>query len=186
MIVPMNIHTGAVGPVVIAPADDSWMHSIFFGLAWHANAVVVTGTGCQTECGGVQHIEVSRYTPMGVRTWHQTEAPSDGAYGSDVVVDSQDRAIIAGASKQGGVLRGQAFARTIGIVEQLPLWTHSFPASKEASEALGAARGQTESRLPRWLRHRWRISAVVASADQPLIVGGCSWRRLRRSALRPG
>ncbi len=141
MIVPMNIHTGAVvGPVVIAPADDSWMHSIFFGLAWHADAVVVTGTGCQTECGGVQRIEVSRYTPMGVRTWHQTEAPSAGAYGSDVVVDSQDRAIVAGASKQGGVLRGQAFARTIGIVEQLPLWTHSFPASKEASEALGAAR----------------------------------------------
>ena len=137
----MNIHTGAVvGPVIIAPAAGLWEHSMFFGVAMHTNGMVVTGAGCQTDCGGVQRIETSHYTFAGMRTWHQIETEAEGAYGNDVVVDSQGRAIIAGASKQGGVLRGQAFARTIGIVEQLPLWTHSFPASKEASEALGAAR----------------------------------------------
>ena len=55
------------------------------------------------------------------------------------MVDSQGRAIVAGASKQGGVLRGQALARTIGKFEMEPLWAHWFPVSKEPSEALGAA-----------------------------------------------
>jgi hypothetical protein len=115
---------------------------MFFGLALHPEGVVVTGAGCQDACGGVQRIETSRYTPAGVRTWHQPECSAEGAYGSDVVVDSQGRAIVAGASKQGGVLRGQALAHTIGKVEQEPLWAHWFPVSKESSEALGAARDQ--------------------------------------------
>ena len=58
------------------------------------------------------------------------------------MVDSQGRAIVAGASKPGGVLRGQVFARTIGKIELQPLWAHWFPVSKEPSEALGAARDQ--------------------------------------------
>ena len=143
MLAPIDIHTGAVvGPVIIAPAAKPWWNSMFFGLALHPGGVVVTGTGCQDACGGVQRIETSGYTLAGVRTWHQPEAPAEGAYGSDVVVDSQGRAIIAGASKQGGVLRGQALARTIGKVELEPLWAHRFPFSKEASEALGAARDE--------------------------------------------
>jgi hypothetical protein len=113
---------------------------VLFGLALDAEGLVTTGAGCEDACGGVQRIETSRYTLAGVRTWHQTEAPAEGAYGSDVVVDSQGRAIVAGASKQGGVLRGLALAHTIGKVEQEPLWAHSFPVSKESSEALGAAR----------------------------------------------
>ena len=143
MIVPIDIHTGAVvGPVIIAPASELWKESMFFGLALDLDGVVVTGAGCQDGCGGVQRIETSRYTLAGVRTWHQPEAPAEGAYGSDVVVDSQGRAIVAGASQQGGVLRGQAFARTIGKVELWPLWAHWFPFSKESSEALGAARDE--------------------------------------------
>jgi hypothetical protein len=104
--------------------------------------LVTTGTGCEDACGGVQRIETSRYTPAGVRTWHQPEAQAEGAYGSDVVVDSQGRAIVAGASQQGGLLRGQAFARAIGAGEVAPLWAHWFPFSKESSEALGAARDE--------------------------------------------
>jgi hypothetical protein len=143
MIVPIDIHTGTVvGPVIIAPASELWKESMFFGLALDLDGVVVTGAGCQDGCGGVQRIETSRYTLAGVRTWHQPEAPAEGAYGSDVVVDSQGRAIVAGASQQGGVLRGQAFARTIGKVELWPLWAHWFPFSKESSEALGAARDE--------------------------------------------
>jgi len=141
MVVPIDIHTGAVvGPVIIAPTTGTWQHSMFFGLALDPEGVVVAGAGCQDACGSVQRIETSRYTPAGVRTWHQPETPAEGAYGSDVVVDSQGRAIVAGASKQGGVLRGQALARTIGMVSMEPLWAHWFPFSKESSEALGAAR----------------------------------------------
>jgi len=143
MVVPIDIHTGAVvGTVIIAPVVDSWKHSIFFGLALEADGLVTTGAGCEGACGGVQRIETSRYTSAGVRTWHQPEALAEGAYGSDVVIDSQGRAIVAGASKQGGVLRGQAFARTIGKVEPAPLWAHWFPFSKESSEALGVARDE--------------------------------------------
>jgi hypothetical protein len=141
MIVPLDIHTGeVVGPVIIASAAEPWWHSMFFGLVLHSGGVVVTGAGCQDACGGVQRIETSRYTLAGVSTWHQPEASAEGAYGSDVVVDSQGRAIVAGASKQGGVLRGQVVARTIGQVSPVPLWQQGFPVSKEPSEALGAAR----------------------------------------------
>ncbi len=140
MIVPIDIHTGKEGAVIIAPAVGSWKHSMFFGVALHSGGVVVTGAGCEDACGGLRRIETSRYTPAGVRTWFQPETSAEGAYGSDVVVDSQDRAIVAGASKQGGVLRGQVFARKIGKVEMWPLWAHWFPISKEPSEALGAAR----------------------------------------------
>jgi hypothetical protein len=143
MLVPIDIYTGeVVGSVIIAPEAGSWKHSMFFGVALHPSGMMVTGAGCQDACGGVQRIETSRYTPGGVRTWHQPESPAEGAYGSDVAVDSQGRAIVAGASKQGGVLRGQAFARTIGKFEQEPLWAHWFPISKESSEALGAARDE--------------------------------------------
>jgi hypothetical protein len=131
---------------------------MFFGLALHPEGVVVTGAGCQDACGGVQRIETSRYTPAGVRTWHQPESSADGAYGSDVVVDSQGRAIVAGASKQGGVLRGQALAHTIGKVEQEPLWAHWFPVSKESSEALGAARDKYD---------RIFIGGYVTAGDSP-------------------
>jgi hypothetical protein len=141
IIVRLDIHTGeVVGPVLIAPAAGSWKHSMFLGLALHPEGVVVTGAGCEAACGGVQRIEASHYTPAGVRTWHQREVSAEGAYGSDVVVDSQGRAIVAGASKQAGALRGQAFARMIGKIEPQPLWAHWFPVSKESSEALGAAR----------------------------------------------
>ena len=144
MIVPMNLHTGVAGSVIIVPASGSWKHSVLYGLALDLEedpGVVVTGAGCQGFCGvGTQRIETSRYTFAGVRTWHQPEVPAEGAYGSDVVVDSQGRAIIVGSSKQGGVLRGRALAHTIGIFELEPLWELWFPVSKEDSEALGAAR----------------------------------------------
>ncbi|MBA3548112.1 MAG: hypothetical protein H0T76_16645 [Nannocystis sp.] len=141
LIVPIAIRTGdVVGPVIIAPAAGSWKHSMFLGLGLDSDGIVVTGAGCQVACGGLQRIETSRYTLAGVRTWHQPEMSAEGAYGSDVVVDSQGRAIVVGASKEGGVLRGRALAHTIGKIEQEPLWAHWFPVSKESSEALGAAR----------------------------------------------
>ena len=144
MLVPMNIHTGEVGSVIIVPASGSWKHSVLYGLALDLEGdpgVIVTGSGCQGFCGGgTQRIETSRYTFAGVRTWHQLEMPAEGAYGSDVVVDSQGRAVVVGASKQGGVLRGWAFAHMIGAAELEPLWELWFPVSKEDSEGLGAAR----------------------------------------------
>nr|WP_293182599.1 hypothetical protein [Nannocystis sp.] len=137
LLVPIDIHTGeVVGPVIIAPAVELWEHSMFFGAAVQPEGVVVTGAGCQDACGGVQRLETSRYSPEGLRTWFQTEPPANGAHGSAVAVDSQGRAIVAGASKVGGVLRGQVFARKIGKAELAPVWSHLFPVSKEPSEAL--------------------------------------------------
>jgi hypothetical protein len=159
MVVPIDIHTGAViGPVIIAPELGSWKHSIFFALALHPDGLITTGAGCEGGCGGVQRIETSRYTLAGMRTWHQPEVSAEGAYGSDVVVDSQGRAIVAGASKQGGVLRGHALAHTIGKSEQEPLWAHWFPVSKESSEALGAACDQFD---------RIFIGGYVTAAETP-------------------
>ncbi len=140
VVVPLDVHTGeVVGPVIAASAVEPWNHSMFFGVALDSDGVVVTGAGCQKECGGMQRIETSRYTFEGVRTWHEAEEAADAAYGSAVAVDSQGRAIVAGAHKEGGVFRGQVFARTIGGVDLDPVWSHLFPLSKESSEALAVA-----------------------------------------------
>ncbi len=140
MVVPLDIHTGeVVGPVIVDVRVEPWNHSMFFGVALDSGGVVLTGAGCQKECGGMQRIETSRYTFEGVRTWHEVEEVADGAYGSAVAVDSQGRAIVAGAHKEGGVFRGQVFARTIGEDEDESAWSHLFPLSKEPSEALAVA-----------------------------------------------
>jgi hypothetical protein len=140
LVVPLDIHTGAsAGTVVIAPAIETWEHSMFFAITLTPAGVVVTGAGCEDACGGVQRIETSRYAPDGSRTWFQPEVPADGAYGSSVAVDSQGRAIVAGASKDGGVLRGQVFARVVGQVGPDHDWAYLFPYSKEPSEALAVA-----------------------------------------------
>ncbi len=140
MVVPLDIHTGElVGPVIVDVRALPWKHSMFFGAALDSGGVVVTGAGCEEECGGMQRIETSRYTFEGVRTWHEAEEVADAAYGSAVAVDSQGRAIVAGAHKEGGVFRGQVFARRIGEDEDEPAWSHLFPLSKESSEALTVA-----------------------------------------------
>jgi hypothetical protein len=58
-------------------------------------------------------------------------------YGSDVVLDSQGRALVAGAVTEKGTLRGYVFARPVyGNAGSPPLFEHWFPASGP-SEALG-------------------------------------------------
>ena len=137
LLVSIDLHTGeVVGPVIVAPAALPWNQSMFFGVTVDLEGLVVTGAGCEKACGGMQRVETSRYTPEGVRTWHQTEAPADGAYGSAVAVDSQGRAIVAGASKEGGVFRGLTFARRIDKFGPDQEWVHLFPYSKDPSEAL--------------------------------------------------
>ena len=141
MVVRVDINTGeVVGPVGVAPADGVYTQSMFYGGGLHPDGVLTTGFGCNAACD-VRWIEASLYTPAGVRAWHQPEMPADGAYGLDVVGDSQGRVVVTGASKQGGVYRGQVFARRLGEVvvpeEDAPVWQYWFQASKEASEGRG-------------------------------------------------
>jgi len=139
LILPIAIHTGVEGKPIIAPLIEPWKNSMFLGVALQPGGLVVSGSGCEKDCGGVQRIEISRYTFAGLRTWFQPEKPAEGARGSEVVVDSQGTAVVAGASVQGGILRGQVFARKIGTGEPLPIWAYWFPPSKESSEALTVA-----------------------------------------------
>ena len=140
LIVPINIHTGVEGTPIIAPLAGTWLSSMFFGVDLHPGGLVVSGTGCELDCGTVRRVETSRYTFAGVRTWFQPEKAAEGAHGTEVVVDSQGIAIVAGASAEGGVMRGQVFARKVGTNEELPIWAYWFPLSKEPSEALTLAR----------------------------------------------
>lgn len=137
ILVPMNLHTGeVVAPVIVAPNSDPYTQSAFFGAGHHPLGVLVTGYGCDDVCADYR-IETSLYGPTGLRLWHAADVAGAGKrYGSDVVADSQGRALVSGAVTDKGVLRGYVFAHHVDG-KGLPLFEHWFPASAAASEALG-------------------------------------------------
>jgi len=140
MIVRMDLHTGEViAPTIIAPADGGWTESVLFGAALHPDGVVVTGYG-RNPLASLYRIETSRYTVAGGRPWHQPEPSNSGlAYGSDVALDSQGRALVAGAVTQNGKLRGYVFGRAVDDENGNILLEHWFP-GVGPSEGLGIAR----------------------------------------------
>ncbi|MBA3549228.1 MAG: hypothetical protein H0T76_22370 [Nannocystis sp.] len=148
MILRMNLHTGEVtAPGIIAPVDGGWTQSVFFGAALHPEGVVVTGYGCDTTCSQYR-IETSRYTAAGGRLWHQPEPSGSGlAYGSDVALDSQGRALVAAVVTQNGTARGYVFGRRVNEFEGQIVLEHWFPGAGP-SEALGIVRDAFDRIFP--------------------------------------
>ena len=139
VLVPLNLHTGKLaGSVLVAPAAPGWSQSALFGAALHPAGVLATGYGCDKTCS-TYRIETSLYSVDGVRTWFEHEAKNDGlAYGSDVVLDGQGRALVSAAVTQNGKLRGYVFGRKVGLPGPV-LLEHWYPGAGP-SEALGIAR----------------------------------------------
>ena len=138
ILVPMNVHTAAlVGPVSVAPADNGWPQSAFFGATLHSKGVVTTGYRCDETCSTYE-ILTSRYGVDGKRVWFENDAMTAGlAYGSDIVLDSQGRALVAGAVTQNGKLRGYVFGRKVDVLGPVA-FDHWYP-GVGPSEALGVA-----------------------------------------------
>ncbi len=164
VLVPMDLHTGKLaGAVIVAPAaPGGWLQSAFFGATLHPEGVLVTGYGCDKTCS-TYRIETSRYSVDGMRGWFEHEADNAGlAYGSDVALDGQGRALVSAAVTQNGKLRGYVFGRKVGPPGAV-LFDHWYPGAGP-SEALGIARdvfdrifavgyvtvnGETEARVTR-------------------------------------
>ena len=148
ILVPKNLHTGkAAGSAIVAPPRALWPQSAFFGAALHPEGVVVTGYGCDETCSK-HRIETSRYSVDGTRTWFTTDATNSGlAYGSDVALDSQGRALVAGAVTQNGTLRGYVFGREVGEDKGPILFDHWYP-GVGSSEALGIVRDTFDRIFP--------------------------------------
>lgn len=137
VLVPMNLHTSKLSAnVVVAPMSDSWTQSAFFGGARHPEGVVVTGYGCDQACS-TYRVETSHYSFAGARTWHQPEVSNKGlAYGSDVTLDGQGRALVVGAVTKNGKLNGYVFGR--GVKQDGgPILLQTWLPGIGPSEALG-------------------------------------------------
>ena len=83
----------------------------------------------------------------GKRVWFENDATTAGvAYGSDVVLDSQGRALVAGAVTQNGKLRGYVFGRAVknNWVTGIEHW---YPGIGP-SEALGIVRDSFDRIFP--------------------------------------
>ncbi|MBL9100388.1 MAG: hypothetical protein JNL82_05495 [Myxococcales bacterium] len=147
ILVPMNVHTAALAaPVVVAPLENGWPNSAFFGAALHPEGVVVTGYRCDQTCSKYQ-IQTSRYGFDGTRAWAPHETTVDGlAYGSDVALDSQGRALVAGAVTQNGKLRGYVFGRKVDVLGPFT-FEHWYP-GVGPSEALGIVRDAYDRIFP--------------------------------------
>ena len=141
IIATRDLHTGeAIAPVVVAPVlvGDDWQQSAFFGAAPAPGGVLVTGYGSD-KTSSKYRIETSFYSAAGLRTWHKKEAEYDKlAYGSDVVLDSQGRVLVAGAVTQNGKLRGYVFGR-LTDEDGTSVFEHWFPGAG-TSEGLGVVR----------------------------------------------
>jgi len=163
ILVPMGLNTGIVkDPVIVAAKGPYYTQSLFFGGGHHPLGVLVTGYGCDSGCSNYQ-IQTALYGPTGLRLWQTPDAaPGSLRYGSDVVLDSQGRALVAGIVTEKGTPRGYVSARRVGGEEMFPLLEHWFPVSATPSEALGVlvdgydrifaggyitANGSTEARL---------------------------------------
>ncbi len=147
ILVPMDLHTAAlVAPVSVAPTDNGWPQSAFFGAASHPEGVVVTGYRCDETCSTYQ-ILTSRYGFDGQRVWSKNDVTSNGlAYGSDIVLDSQGRALVAATVTQDGKLRGFVFGLTVdGSGPRL--FEHWYPGAGP-SEALGIVRDSYDRIFP--------------------------------------
>jgi hypothetical protein len=138
VLVPMGLNTGIVNePVIVAAKGPYYTQSVFFGAGHHPLGVLVTGYGCDSGCSNYQ-IQTALYGPTGLRLWQTPDAvPGSLRYGSDVVLDSQGRALVAGIVTEKGTPRGYLSARRVGGEEIFPLLEHWFPASSAPSEALG-------------------------------------------------
>ena len=161
VLMPVDLHTGKVIGVIVAPVSGAYNQSVFFGGGQHPDGVLVTGYACDKDCTSYR-IETSLYTPTGQRPWHSWTSTGDSLrYGSDVVFDSQGRALVGGTISDKGLLRGYLFARVVGEKEPFPLFDHWFPTSNP-SEVLAVivdaydrifaagyitANGSTQSRL---------------------------------------
>jgi len=147
ILVPMDRHTGKiVGPVIVALPANLWPQSAFFGAALGSEGVVVTGYGCDAACSKYR-IETSRYSLDGKRTWFEHETTDAGlAYGSDVALDSQGRALVAGAVTQNGKLHGYVFAREVGV--NGPILLDHWYSGLGPSEALGIVRDSFDRIFP--------------------------------------
>ena len=137
VIVPMTLDTGEVitANVIVAPKLGAWEHSVFFGAALDDEGnVFATGYG-RDDGNNKYRIETSRYSPEGQRTAHAFHNEQNSlAYGSDVALDSQGRAHVAGAVTKNGILQGYLFSRS--IASGVLVFEQWFPGTG-ASEALG-------------------------------------------------
>ncbi len=138
VLVPMNLNTGIVNdPVIVAAKGLYYTQSVFFGAGHHPLGVLATGYGCD-DGGSNYQIQTALYGPTGLRLWQSPDAvPGSLRYGSDVVLDSQGRALVAGIITEKGTPRGYVSARRVGGEEIFPLLEHWFPPSAAPSEALG-------------------------------------------------
>ena len=195
ILVPKNLHTGkAAGSAIVAPPRALWPQSAFFGAALHPEGVVVTGYGCDETCSK-HRIETSRYSVDGTRTWFTTDATNSGlAYGSDVALDSQGRALVAGAVTQNGTLRGYVFGREVGEDKGPILFDHWYPGAG-SSEALGIVRDTFDRIFPAGYStvdgeaQKWRGEAASRpdACGAPLhLVGGVTGPGGHRAAREPG
>jgi len=133
LLVPMDLHTGEIlDLVIVAGPKGTFTQNVFFGASPHPDGVLVTGYGCDDTCTEYR-IETTLYElQSGTLLWFAWEAPSGGLqlqYGSDVMLDSQGRALVAATVTENGALRGYAFARPVyGNSGSPPLFDHWFPA----------------------------------------------------------
>jgi hypothetical protein len=138
MVVAMDRHNGDVMASLIAPVDAYFTQSAFFGAGLHGSGVLVTGNGSDVS-NSMYRIETSVYNLSEGRVLHLPEPPSEGlAFGSDVVLDSQGRALVVGTVTQAGKRRAYLIAR-MADAQGAQMFAHWF-AGGLPSEGLGVAR----------------------------------------------
>ena len=146
MVVAMDRHNGDVITSLIAPADAYFTQSAFFGAALHGSGVLVTGNGSDGS-NSMYRIETSIFSVAEGRVLHLAEPPSEGlAFGSDVVLDSQGRALIVGTVTQAGKRRAFLVAR-MANAKGTQMFAHWF-AGGLSSEGLGIARDAYDRIFP--------------------------------------
>jgi hypothetical protein len=172
ILVPMNVHTGKLaGPVIVAPAANGWPQSAFFGAALHPEGVVVTGYAATRPARSTRsrpRATASTVCACGSSTRRRQRGL---AYGSDVVLDGQGRALVAAAVTQNGKLRGYVFGRKVDVLGPV-LFEHWYP-GVGPSEALGIVRDAFDRIFP--------VGYITVNGETQARSRGSTGRHTRRA-----
>ncbi|MDC0667084.1 hypothetical protein [Nannocystis radixulma] len=112
ILLRINIDTALEDePVWVMPPIPLWPQSALYGIATHAEGLVMSGNRCQETCA-TQRVELGLYDSGGTLTWTFFGKSSQAALGAAVASTTRGVVLVASNEVENMTFRGRSLGRT--------------------------------------------------------------------------